>query len=141
MNKNATALSQVDLVSGANKWICKLSSDRNFYVCNLRSLIDSKVTTYVDNPTIWVHLTPLKVIGFVWRACLDRIPSALALSRMGVPISSLNCYFCSTGLVESNHFLVGCHFANEVLSWIFQWCNIPAQNFGKVSELVAFAAD
>lgn len=77
---------------------CKLSSDENFYVCNLRSLIDSKVTNHFDNPTIWFRLTPLKVIDFVWCACMDQIPSALALSRRGIPISSLNCLFCSIGL-------------------------------------------
>lgn len=88
-----------------------------------------------------MHIARLKVIGFVWSACLDRIPSTLALARKGIHISSLNCYFCSTGVDESNHLLVGCHFANEVLRWIFQWCNIRAQKFVIVSELVLFVAD
>lgn len=33
-----------------------------------------------------------------------------------------------------------CPFAIEGLKWIFNWCDIPIQNFEMVSEFVGFAA-
>ena len=114
LNALSSALSHVKLVHGRDKWSCKLSSDSNFYVNHLRNLIDSRFTAQVANLTIWVHLAPIKVSGFIWRACLDWIPSAATLSRRGVSISFSNCQFGLTGLDDTYHIFVGCPFAKDV---------------------------
>lgn len=119
------APSHVELVPSIDKWRYKLASDGNFYSSHLRSLINSRFTTHVDNPTKWVHLAPIKDNGFIWSACLDQIPSIVALSRQGVSISSSICQFCSTGMDVTNHIPVGCPFAKDGLRWILNWCNIP----------------
>lgn len=94
----------------------------------------------MENPTIWFHLPPLKVICFLWRASIDRIPSTSALALRGVNVANSSCHLCSIGSDDCGHFFVVCSFASEVLRWIFNWCNISCPNFNSVSDLIAFAA-
>nr|KAJ0186253.1 hypothetical protein LSAT_V11C900482370 [Lactuca sativa] len=54
-----------------------------FRVSDIRALIDSKLTISINNPTVWLHLVPIKCISFVWRACMGRIPTTVALSKRG----------------------------------------------------------
>nr|KAJ0227813.1 hypothetical protein LSAT_V11C100042030 [Lactuca sativa] len=117
-------------------------SGTNFYIISLTGLriIDSKITCAVDNPIIWTNEVPRKVTGFAWRACMDRIFSAVALSLRGVSIPT-SCNFCSNGLDSTDHILIGCSFATEVLQWTLKWCNIPWQTFDSVKDLVGFAAN
>nr|KAJ0214496.1 hypothetical protein LSAT_V11C400197810 [Lactuca sativa] len=92
------------------------------------------------NPTKWIRLVPLKVMVFVWHACIDRIPSAVALSRRGISLPSIACQIFISGIDEADHFLVGCPFAKDVLAWIFNRCNLPFQQFDSVGELILYAA-
>ncbi|KAL4582264.1 hypothetical protein LXL04_006808 [Taraxacum kok-saghyz] len=55
-------------------WKSNLTIDGEFYVCNLKHMIDSKITCCASNPTIWIKSFPIKVTEFIWRACMDRIP-------------------------------------------------------------------
>lgn len=41
------------IFDGRDSWNSSLSLDGNFYVRDLRNLIDTKLTDSVDNPTIW----------------------------------------------------------------------------------------
>lgn len=99
---------------GSDSWNSKLSADESFYVHDCRTLIDSKVTTLMYNPTKWIRLVLLKVMMSVWRACIDRIPSAVMLSRMGISLPSTSCQFCVLEIDEADHFLVWCPFAKYV---------------------------
>nr|KAJ0227864.1 hypothetical protein LSAT_V11C100001760 [Lactuca sativa] len=111
-----------------------------FRVCDLRALIDSKLTTPINNPTVWLHLVPIKCISFVWRACMGRIPTAVALSRRGINMSSISCQMCSSGVDIVDHILLDCPIAFDSLSWIFNWCNVSIQRFLSISDFVNFAA-
>lgn len=132
--------SSISLSMQPDSWKSKLSSDGKFYVRDLRNLIDSKVTCPSDNPTVWIHLAPLKVVCFVWRACLDRIPSATALAKRRVSLPNVSCHWCDSGLDDTSHIFVACPFSLDVLCRIFQWCNIRFQFFQSVSDLIRFAA-
>ena len=55
------------------------SPDGVFYVDYLRRKIDSELTRFSAIPLVWIKIVPIKVITFIWRACLDRIPIALPL--------------------------------------------------------------
>lgn len=137
----APLLSNFPLADVGDAWDSKPNSNGDFYVNNLRCLIDSKLTCVVSNPTSWLTVVPLKVTCFIWRACLDRIPTAIALMHRGVNIPSDSCHLCPGGTDSSDHILYGCPFTREVLLWIFKWCGIPLPVFDSVTEVIAFAAN
>ena len=83
-----------------DSWRSKLSSDGKFYVHDIRKLVDSKITAGLTNPTIWLSLVPIKVNCFVWRASIDRIPSAIALARRGINMNTTTCRLCPNGIEE-----------------------------------------
>ncbi|XP_023736870.1 uncharacterized protein LOC111884805 [Lactuca sativa] len=126
--------------NGPDTWRSRLTDDGFFRVCDLRALIDSKLTTPINNPTVWLHLVPIKCINFVWRACLGRIPTAVALSRRGINISSISYQMCFSGVDTADHILLDCPIAFDSLSWIFNWCDVSIQRFLSISDFVNFAA-
>ena len=130
----------LSMAGGLEFWKSKMSADGNFYVHDFRALIDSKLTVPLYNPTVWLKLVPIKVTIFVWRTCIDRIPSAMALVQRGINVPNKACQFCVAENEETDHFLVGCPVTEEALRWIFNWCGIPWQRFQSVGELVKFAA-
>nr|KAJ0218526.1 hypothetical protein LSAT_V11C300147870 [Lactuca sativa] len=111
-----------------------------FRVCDLKALIDSKLTIPINNPTVWLHLVPIKCISFVWRACMGRIPTAVALSRRGINMSSTSYQMCFSGVDTADHILLNCPIAFDSLRWIFNWCDISIQRFLSISDFVNFAA-
>lgn len=112
-----------------------MAADGKFYVNDLQHLVDSKITCSADNPTIWLKSFPLKVVMFIWRACMDRMPSDIAFIRRGVNISFSSC------ADSSDHLLASCPFIQEVLFWILKWYDVRSQNFNSVLEVLIFAAN
>lgn len=109
----------------ANKeiWKCSLKNDGSYTVEVLRKIVDQ--TPSLDSPSVvkWCKEIPIKVICFVWRAAIGRIPSAEALSSRGIPVSTLSCGLC--GEIETvDHILVSCPIASKVRDWICNWCGI-----------------
>ena len=80
----------------------------------------------------WLNTIPLKVLGFVWRAKQNRIPSAEALKNRGVTMPSTMCSACREAEESGDHILVSCSLAKGVIQSIFQWCNIRAIEFQSV---------
>ncbi|KAL4570897.1 hypothetical protein LXL04_026561 [Taraxacum kok-saghyz] len=76
----------------------------------------------------------------VWRACIDRIPSSVALSKRGISLISTECPLCRNGIEETDHILVNCSFAGDVFRWLLSWCGIPDMPIGTVTEALDFAA-
>ena len=129
------------LSSRKDVWISKLSMDGKFYVRDLRSIINARLTRFEINPTVWTHLVPSKAACFVWRACQDRIPTKAALARRGMQFLNLDCHLCGSGLEDSNHVIVNCLYLKETLDWLWRWCNVPAPTLNTVSDLISFAAN
>nr|KAJ0218605.1 hypothetical protein LSAT_V11C300154790 [Lactuca sativa] len=65
-----------------------------------------------------VEYHPYQGHWIFWHTCIDRISSAIALSRRGISVSSNLCHGCLNGIDDTNHFLLCCHFAFDVLQWI-----------------------
>ncbi|CAI9303401.1 unnamed protein product [Lactuca saligna] len=126
--------------NGPDTWRSRLIFDGSFRVCDLRALIDNKLTILVNNPTVWLHLVPIKCISFVWRACMGRIPIVVALSRRGINTSSISYQMCFSGVDIADHILLDCLIAFDSLCWIFNWCGISIQRLLSVSDFVNFAA-
>lgn len=131
---------EIFLISNVDDlWNSKLASYGKFYVSDLWHLVDSKITCTVVNPTIWLKSTPFKVIMFIWRVCLDHIPSSSTLIHRGVNITFSFAVLCPNGVDSYNHIFASCPYVKEVLSWTLKWCGIPPQIFNSVSEVVNFA--
>ncbi|KAJ9551167.1 hypothetical protein OSB04_015212 [Centaurea solstitialis] len=149
--RNPTEISELCLLSdlvkfttvseAEDKWRSKLSGDGVYYVHDLRRLIDDKVTIPTLNPTIWLLIIPLKINCFIWRACMDRIPSAVNLARRGINVGNTSCALCNLGTDEADHFLINCPSTATAMGWIFNWCGIPIQPFSSVSDFINFAAN
>ncbi|KAL4581006.1 hypothetical protein LXL04_017212 [Taraxacum kok-saghyz] len=124
-----------------DSWISLIAGDGRYQVSDIRGLLDSVMTESMQNPIVWIRLVPTKVMCFMWRAVIGRIPVALALSRRGIAVNSPLCHLCSGREEDADHLFTSCPFAMEVLSWLLKWCNIPHTQFSKVEEMVSFAAD
>nr|KAJ0205304.1 hypothetical protein LSAT_V11C500270220 [Lactuca sativa] len=63
----------------SRRWSFKPSSDDIYYIRDLRVVIDSVFIIPISNPTIWVHLVPLKVNCF--SCCRYGLSALLLRSR------------------------------------------------------------
>ena len=68
------------------------------------------------------------------------IPTALALSRRGINMSSISCQMCFRGVDTADHILLDCPIAFDSLRWIFNWCDVSIQMFLSISDFVNFTA-
>nr|KAJ0200013.1 hypothetical protein LSAT_V11C600315130 [Lactuca sativa] len=123
-----------------DEWICDISSDKVFHVDVLRSKIDGRDTATPTGECLinWIHEVPLKVNCFMWRASMDRIPTATALLKRGVLIGTSICSYCESEDEDVNHVILRCPMAAKVWEWVFIWCGLPGTKFGSIGELVQF---
>lgn len=76
---------------------------------------------------------------FCLSAYLDWIHTTNTLARCCIIVPT-SCHLCSFGNDSSDHILVGCPYACEVLDCIFRWCGFPFPTFNLVKEMIDFAA-
>ena len=50
---------------GKDAWISKTAEDGKYYVRDLRTIVDSKLTIPRLNPTCWINMVPIKITGFI----------------------------------------------------------------------------
>lgn len=124
--------------SRQDRWICGISGDGKFHVDELRHEFDRPLNDPPERITTWIHDVTLKVMCFIWRTNLGRIPSAVALKDMGVDINNTTCRFCTQEDECANHILFRCPFAIDVWEWICKWFQILVKQFDNVGELMEF---
>jgi len=73
--------------------------------------------------SLWENLAPSKVVAFVWKVLLDRIPSKVNLAmRQVLPLEgSTMCTLCAMREETSLHLLLHCDFASSVWLQIMVW--------------------
>lgn len=122
-------------VAQSDKWVCNMSSDGIFHVNALRTRIDWRNLMTGEVTINWTHEIPLKVNCFMWRAKLDRIPTACALLRRSIQITSAicsiarrrkkmqpTCYFAAQWLQRSrNRYFIGAKFLISNLGMLRNW--------------------
>nr|KAJ0193513.1 hypothetical protein LSAT_V11C800399230 [Lactuca sativa] len=94
-----------------------------------------QITTTGKTKIDWLKEVPYKVSCFVWRAKMDRFPSAMALQRRWVWLESMTCKYCNHEEECSDHILVQCPSARLVMEWVFQWCGIHIDPFNTIVAL------
>ncbi|XP_023763157.1 uncharacterized protein LOC111911634 [Lactuca sativa] len=131
-------VSNIQLGTRNDKWVCKLSNDGVFHVEDLRLRIDRRDMQPGEVAITWTHDVPLKVNCFMWRAYLDRIPTACAFIKRGIQVTSPTCTFCEDKDEDVAHVLLQCPMVAKVWEWVFQWCGIPGYQFCNMHDLVKF---
>ncbi|CAI9279290.1 unnamed protein product [Lactuca saligna] len=124
----------MQLGESGTSWTSPFVVDGEFCVATLRDRIERASFPVCDGVFPWLKTIPLKVLGFVWRAKQNRIPSAEALKNR-VALPSTLCSACSEVDESGDHILVSCSIAKEVFQSIFQWCKIWACDFQSVSSI------
>jgi hypothetical protein len=119
-------------------WQCKIGGIGGYKVAALRPLFDQTPNPSGVSLIKWRKEIPSKVLGFVWKAALGRIPTADALSKRGIMVRSPNCSFCGVYREGADHILVGCHLAKDVWDWLWRWCGIPNNSVDSIVELLEF---
>nr|KAJ0192840.1 hypothetical protein LSAT_V11C800454510 [Lactuca sativa] len=80
----------------------------SIYALNVESLrekIDQNPFAKSILVVMWRKEIPIKVLGFVWKAIQDKIPSAKALSSHGMSVLSTTCGRCGD-LEDVDHILI-----------------------------------
>ena len=126
---------QAHRTGDSNTWRCLLAADGIYRVGDVRRRIDFNPNINSEAKVVWCKEIPIKVICFVWRASLDRIPTAEALAVRGVHYGPTSCVRCS-GMDSTNHILVLCPFATLIRSWITKWCGVDLSHVATVDDVL-----
>ena len=145
--KSKTALARLNippeevmqLGESGNSWTSTFVVDGDFCVVALRDRIERASFPVCDGVFPWLKTIPLKILGFVWWAKQNRIPSAEALKDIEVAMPSTLCSACNEADESGDHILVSCSIAKEVFQSIFQWCKIRTCDFHSVASILGFA--
>nr|KAJ0197867.1 hypothetical protein LSAT_V11C700361530 [Lactuca sativa] len=124
--------------SGMDNWKCTISNDGKYHVHDLRSKLDNMEPASSDVIIPWIHDIPIKVLTFIWRANLGRIPSNKALIRRGVPGIEAKCSQCLQEDEDTTHILIRYPMAIAVWELVFKWCAIPQPQLHDIGELISF---
>ncbi|PWA79598.1 hypothetical protein CTI12_AA205230 [Artemisia annua] len=65
---------------------------------------------------VWLANVPGKVKIFVWRACMNLVPTINNLVTRGLVPNSFNCVHCSTPMEDVKHALFLCDWARDI--WV-----------------------
>nr|KAJ0216654.1 hypothetical protein LSAT_V11C300153720 [Lactuca sativa] len=96
-----------------------------------------------DEPHVkieWIKEVPIKVLCFIWRASLGRIPAATELSKRGVMFESVQCGQCMEEDESPDHILLTCPYAMSIWEWFWRWCNMPPFQFNTVADLIGYVS-
>ena len=107
-------------------------------VCKLRERIELAGFIINDGPFDWGKATPFKILAFVWRAKLGRIPFAMALSHRGVNMPTIMCGACNNDEETCDHILISCPMAKEIIDLILNWCGIGCEKLSSVKDMLCF---
>ncbi|GJT48765.1 RNA-directed DNA polymerase, eukaryota [Tanacetum coccineum] len=110
-------------------WVWSNDSSGEFSVKYARSFIDESLLPTVGSPTRYVKVVSIKVNIFAWKVCLDKLPTRLNLSLLGIDILSISCPICSTAGESWAHLLCSCSMAKSLYRKVARWCEVDIPDF------------
>ncbi|KAJ0592085.1 putative reverse transcriptase zinc-binding domain-containing protein [Helianthus annuus] len=118
-------LSAVSTTYGADSWTAKFIGSGCFKVSSVKKLIIEATCVIPEASYEWCNWVPRKVGIVAWRAFLDRLPTADALSRRNIHVETPYCRICDTNMESVDHLFTGCPVSMEVWQVVFAWCRVP----------------
>ncbi|GJV77516.1 RNA-directed DNA polymerase, eukaryota, reverse transcriptase zinc-binding domain protein [Tanacetum coccineum] len=98
-----------------DRWSWSPIGDGEFSVKSVRNLVEDSLLSSNLCHTRWVKEVPIKINIFAWRVQMDKLPSRLNMSRVGIDIQSILCPNCGVGVESVAHLLFSCSLARDVL--------------------------
>nr|GEY74450.1 RNA-directed DNA polymerase, eukaryota [Tanacetum cinerariifolium] len=86
------SLSHIIFPQISDRWTWNLESSGEFLVKSARVFIDDSLLPKANAVTRWIKVVPIKIYIFVWRVCLDKLPTRLNLSLRGSGFLGPNSY-------------------------------------------------
>nr|GEV38593.1 RNA-directed DNA polymerase, eukaryota [Tanacetum cinerariifolium] len=96
-----------------------------FSVASVRCLIDDKTLPDAAQKTRWVSYVPIKVNVIAWKVKSNSLPTRFNISRRGIPLDSIKCGICDTGVETANHLFFSCDLVCQVVRLIARWWDVP----------------
>ncbi|GJY13020.1 RNA-directed DNA polymerase, eukaryota, partial [Tanacetum coccineum] len=78
---------------------------------------------------VWDKNIPRKVVIFILRLILDRLPHKLNLSSRGIDIQAISCPSCNGNVESSIHIFFECTIAMDIWMLVRKWCDISFPPF------------
>ncbi|KAL6550624.1 hypothetical protein OROMI_021112 [Orobanche minor] len=135
----STMVAQLNAIVGnfslgttTDDWSCGLDATGVFSISAVRTRMLTSGTNFMQDRVEWIKEAPMKVITFIWRAKMGRIPSSEALIKRGIPNIHSHCSHC-------NEVGTNCALGKTTGHWIFRWCGIGDVVVNSVTELIEFA--
>ena len=124
---------------GGNTWRSEFVVDGIYNMVKLWCRLNKASHSISGGEFWWLNSAPKKVVSFIWSAKQGRIPSAEALQRRNIPVSSIICGWCRNNEEMVSHILTSYTLARDTINMAFNWCGLPTKQFTKVNEVLAFA--
>ncbi|KAJ0497121.1 putative RNA-directed DNA polymerase [Helianthus annuus] len=133
-----SALDSVSLSDQSDRWIWSGSIDGGFSVGSVKDMLTADRDVSGIYILEWCKWIPAKCNIFAWRAEMDRLPTAAALSRRGILMEDPNCPFCSECEETVDHIFTACSFAVVIWQHLSVWCGIPSLFAFSFKDLLEF---
>nr|GEY14903.1 RNA-directed DNA polymerase, eukaryota [Tanacetum cinerariifolium] len=120
---------EIDDLVESDTCVWSISNDDSFSGNSVRKHIDEHSLPSLFSCTRWYKMIPKKVIVFMWRMLLNRLPNRLNMSSHGLDIDSISCMVCN-GHVESNDYIFfTCDTAVAIWNLVRSWIDLPLPRF------------
>ncbi|KAI3787043.1 hypothetical protein L1987_41213 [Smallanthus sonchifolius] len=106
-------------------WIWNNNELQHLSVQDTKVWINSCNSEEVYKTVRWCKWLPAKCNIFMWRSCLDRIPTKVALRRRNIAAGDCKCVLCEDAEETVDHLFTECRFTDGVWSGIARWCHLP----------------
>ena len=100
-----TLIQQVSIAPIADRWAWTRNSSGEFTVASARQFIDDKSSACGEFKTSWIRYIPNKVNIHAWKVMSNALATKFNMSRQGIPIDSITCVNCKTGVENTNHLI------------------------------------
>ncbi|GJR51854.1 RNA-directed DNA polymerase, eukaryota [Tanacetum coccineum] len=129
-----TLIQKVSIAPIADRWAWTRNSSGEFTVASARQFIDVKISAGGEFKTSWIRYIPNKVNIHAWKVMSNALATKFNMSRRGIPIDSITCVNCGTGVENTNHLFFTCDMAQKVSHMINRWWDIQD------SEVVSYSS-
>ncbi|KAJ9561194.1 hypothetical protein OSB04_006354 [Centaurea solstitialis] len=110
-------------VTGSDKWSWSWDEKGEFFVKHMVKLLNGNQRSRdtVVFSRFWNNLLPIKLNLFLWRFLHDALPTRLNLSKRGISIPSLVCFFCDSDVESLDHCFFTCYRSSNIWKKIWAW--------------------
>nr|GEX32816.1 RNA-directed DNA polymerase, eukaryota [Tanacetum cinerariifolium] len=120
-------VNSVTLSISNDRWIWSLDSSCEFSIKSTRLYIHDHLLLAVRAPTRCVKEVPIKINIMAWKGSLDKLPTRLNLSLLGIEIPSITCPNYSCAGESCLHFF-SCSMAQNITSKLARWWEFDCPN-------------